>query len=126
MGCYITHHSLGVLKQQKFISHSSGAGGLTSRCGSHSLVRTCFLMHRRPSSRCVVMWGRGEGAPGVLSDLHPTLRGSTLKIYSCLPTLTSYYHVDIRVSAHEFRGTQVLGSSSLQDVLILGRYRPKY
>lgn len=87
VGCYITHHRLGVLKQQ-FISHRSGGrGGLTSRCQIHSPVRTCFLMHRRRSSRCVVMWGRGEGAPWGLIRIFIPLSEAPPSRPTCLPTL---------------------------------------
>ena len=116
VGCYITHHRLGVLKQQKFISHCSGGWGVWHQ--GAGLTLGWGLASWCIGSRLLAVLPCGEGVrelPEALSG--PSSHSRRLHPHDLLvsPRSTSYDHlVGHKVSAHEFRVTQVLGSSSLQ------------
>lgn len=72
-------------KQQKFVSHSPEAGRTNIKALEDLvLVKTSFLVHRWPSSSCVLTRWKGQGMLKGLffKDTNPIHQGSALKTYS--------------------------------------------
>ena len=100
----------GQLKQQTFLSPFWRLELLRSRGRQiQHLVRACFLVHRWPSSHCVLTQQRERERGGSSGPLIPSLGSPTLMTSSKVnhipkaPT-SEYSHTEIGASIHEFGG----------------------